>query len=159
MRASTLGPAQHVSIIRSQLNVTQKYLPTTDGAGRIKDRVKASLVGGGDFQERSQYSKAQVKEYNVFIPHRPNCWCRRKPVKAQSSFYTRTKKKTMWIEINFIYFKKNEIKLNGRFVSMNVWTHERKSIMQWGEMRRWWSDNDNDDIIFDELRYTDELTN
>ena len=76
MRASTLGPAQHVSIIRSQLNVTQKYLPTTDGAGRIKDRVKASLVGGGDFQERSQYSKAQVKEYNVFIPHRPNCWLR-----------------------------------------------------------------------------------
>jgi hypothetical protein len=34
-------------IIRSQLNVTQKYLPTTDGAGHIRDKVKACLVGEG----------------------------------------------------------------------------------------------------------------
>jgi hypothetical protein len=30
-------------IIRSELNVTQKYLPTTDGAGRVNDKMKARL--------------------------------------------------------------------------------------------------------------------
>jgi hypothetical protein len=33
VKTSTLSRAQRVSIIRSQLNVTQKYLPTSDGAG------------------------------------------------------------------------------------------------------------------------------
>lgn len=31
-----------------------------DGAGRIKDKVKARLVGGGDCQERSKYSEAEA---------------------------------------------------------------------------------------------------
>jgi hypothetical protein len=60
VRTSILRPAQRVSIIRSQLNITQKYLPTTDGAGRIKDKVKANLVGGGDCQDRSKYSEAET---------------------------------------------------------------------------------------------------
>jgi hypothetical protein len=31
--------------------VTQKHLPTTDGAWSIKNKVKARLVGGGDCQD------------------------------------------------------------------------------------------------------------
>jgi hypothetical protein len=60
VRTSTLSRAQRVSIIRSQLNVTQKYLPTSDAAGWIKDEVKARLVGGGDYKDRSQYSETEA---------------------------------------------------------------------------------------------------
>jgi hypothetical protein len=66
-------------IIRSQLNVTQKYLPTTDGAGRIKNKVEARLVGRGDCQGRSKDSAVEMNnilsngKHCVFIPHRPNC--------------------------------------------------------------------------------------
>ena len=65
VKTSTLTPTQRAGIIRSQLNITQKYLPTTDGAGRIKDRVKARLVGGGDRQDRSQYSVAETSSPTV----------------------------------------------------------------------------------------------
>ena len=65
VKTSTLTPTQRAGIIRSQLNITQKYLPTTDGAGRIKDRVKARLVGGGDCQDRSQYSVAETSSPTV----------------------------------------------------------------------------------------------
>jgi Reverse transcriptase (RNA-dependent DNA polymerase) len=62
---STLTPAQRKGIIRSQLNVTQKYLPTTDGTGRIKDKVKARLVGGGDCQDRGLYSTAETSSPTI----------------------------------------------------------------------------------------------
>ena len=45
---ATLTDSQRKSIIRSQMNVTQKYAPSSDGNGRIKDKLKARLVGGGD---------------------------------------------------------------------------------------------------------------
>jgi hypothetical protein len=65
VNVSTLSPSQRAGIIRSQLNVTQKYLPTTDGTGRVKDRVKARLVGGGDCQDRSQYTAAETSSPTV----------------------------------------------------------------------------------------------
>jgi hypothetical protein len=65
VKTSTLSPTQRAGIIRSQLNVTQKYLPTTDGTGRVKDRVKARLVGGGDCQDRSQYTTAETSSPTV----------------------------------------------------------------------------------------------
>jgi hypothetical protein len=60
VRTSALSRAQRVSIIRSQLNVTQKYLPATDRDGRVEDKVKASLTGGGNGQDSSQYSEAET---------------------------------------------------------------------------------------------------
>ena len=65
VKISTLSPTQRAGIIRSQLNVTQKYLPTTDGTGRVKDRVKARLVGGGDCQDRTQYTAAETSSPTV----------------------------------------------------------------------------------------------
>lgn len=65
VKLTSLTTAQRVGIIRSQLNVTQKYLPTTDGAGRIKDKVKARLVGGGDCQDRTQYSASETSSPTV----------------------------------------------------------------------------------------------
>jgi Reverse transcriptase (RNA-dependent DNA polymerase) len=65
VKVSSLTPTQRAGIIRSQLNVTQKYLPTTDGTGRVKDKVKARLVGGGDCQDRSQYSAAETSSPTV----------------------------------------------------------------------------------------------
>ena len=41
---ATLTDSQRKS---SQMNVTQKYAPSSDGNGRIKDKLKARLVGGG----------------------------------------------------------------------------------------------------------------
>ena len=67
VRTSTLTEAQRKGIIRSQLNVTQKYLPTTDGAGRVKDKVKARLVGGGDCQDRGLYSAAETSSPTISI--------------------------------------------------------------------------------------------
>jgi hypothetical protein len=58
--------------------VTQKYLPTTDGDGRIEDIVEVRLVGGGDYQYRSMNSEAEINnifsngKHYVFIYHRPN---------------------------------------------------------------------------------------
>lgn len=54
---ATLTDSQRKSIIRSQMNVTQKYAPSSDGNGRIKDKLKARLVGGGDGQDRNLYSR------------------------------------------------------------------------------------------------------
>ena len=65
VQVSTLTPTQRAGIIRSQLNFTQTYLPTTDGEGRVKDKVKARLVGGGDCQDRSQYSAAETSSPTV----------------------------------------------------------------------------------------------
>ena len=65
IKTSQLTPEQRASIIRSQLNVTQKYLPTTDGTGRIKDKVKARLVGGGDCQDRSKYTTSETSSPTV----------------------------------------------------------------------------------------------
>ena len=45
-----LTQEQRKGIIRSQMNVTQKYAPSSDGNGRVKDKLKARLVGGGDCQ-------------------------------------------------------------------------------------------------------------
>ena len=54
---ATLTDPQRKSIIRSQMNVTQKYAPSSDGNGRVKDKLKARLVGGGDGQDRNLYSR------------------------------------------------------------------------------------------------------
>ena len=54
---ASLTQAQRKGIIRSQMNVTQKYAPSSDGNGRIKDKLKARLVGGGDGQDRNLYSR------------------------------------------------------------------------------------------------------
>ena len=40
--------------------MTQKYLPTTNGSGRVKDKVKARLVGGGDCQDRGKYTASET---------------------------------------------------------------------------------------------------
>ena len=42
-----LSHEQRKGIIRSQMYVTQKYTPSSDGNGRVKDKLKARLVGGG----------------------------------------------------------------------------------------------------------------
>ena len=55
-----LDHSQRKGIIRSQMNVTQKYAPSSDGNGRVKDKLKARLVGGGDCQDRSLYSRADT---------------------------------------------------------------------------------------------------
>ena len=65
IKQSTLTEDQRRSVIRSQLNVTQKYLPTTDGTGRIKDKVKARLVGGGDCQDRGKYLPSETSSPTV----------------------------------------------------------------------------------------------
>ena len=65
IKHSTLTEDQRRSVIRSQLNVTQKYLPTTDGTGRIKDKVKARLVGGGDCQDRGKYTASETSSPTV----------------------------------------------------------------------------------------------
>jgi hypothetical protein len=44
---STLDEQERKRIIRSQMNITQKFAPSSDGNGRIKDKLKARLVGGG----------------------------------------------------------------------------------------------------------------
>lgn len=55
-----LTQAQRKGIIRSQMNVTQKYAPSSDGNGRVKDKLKARLVGGGDGQDRNLYSRTDT---------------------------------------------------------------------------------------------------
>jgi Reverse transcriptase (RNA-dependent DNA polymerase) len=62
---STLSSEQKRRIIRSQLNITQKYLPSSDGQGRTKDRLKARLVGGGDGQDRSIYTESETSSPTV----------------------------------------------------------------------------------------------
>ncbi len=54
---ASLTQAQRKGIIRSQMNVTQKYAPSSDGNGKITDKLKARLVGGGDGQDRNLYSR------------------------------------------------------------------------------------------------------
>ena len=51
VKHNTLTEEQRRGVIRSQVNVIQKYLTTTDGAGRVKDKVKARLVGDGNCQD------------------------------------------------------------------------------------------------------------
>jgi hypothetical protein len=41
---ASLTENQRKGIIRSQMNVTQKYAPSSDGNGRVKDKLKARLV-------------------------------------------------------------------------------------------------------------------
>jgi hypothetical protein len=44
------------------MNVTvrQKFAPSSDDNGRVKHKLKACLVGGGDCQDRSIYSRADT---------------------------------------------------------------------------------------------------
>lgn len=60
-----LTPFQRKNIIRSQLNVTQKFLPSSDGSGRVKDKVKARLVGGGDGQDRNLYQTSDTSSPTI----------------------------------------------------------------------------------------------
>lgn len=57
---TTLIISQRKCIIRSQMNITQTYAPSSDGKGRIKDKLKARLVGGGDGQDRNLYSRVDT---------------------------------------------------------------------------------------------------
>jgi hypothetical protein len=49
-----------VKCVRSIVTRTQNYAPSSDGNGRIKDKLKARLVGGGDCQDRNLYSRADT---------------------------------------------------------------------------------------------------
>lgn len=62
---STLSLEQKEGIIRSHLNVTQKFLPSSDGQGRTKDRLKARLFGGSDGQDRSIYTESETSSPTV----------------------------------------------------------------------------------------------
>lgn len=42
------------------MNVTQKYTPSSDGNGRVKDKLKARLVGGGDCQDHNLNSRVDT---------------------------------------------------------------------------------------------------
>lgn len=42
------------------MNVTQKYAPSSDGNGCIKNKLKARLVGGGDGPDRDLYSPSDT---------------------------------------------------------------------------------------------------
>jgi hypothetical protein len=65
---STLTDKQRKGIIRSQMNITQKYAPSSDGNGRIKDKLKARLVGGGDGQDRNLYSRSDTSSPTASTP-------------------------------------------------------------------------------------------
>ena len=56
-----LSPTQVKKIIPSQMNVTTKVDPASDGQGRIvTTKAKARLVAGGDRQDRSQYTRSDT---------------------------------------------------------------------------------------------------
>ena len=55
-----LTPLQRKNIIPSHMNISVKVAPTSDGSGRTRDKVKARLVGGGDRQDRAQYTRSET---------------------------------------------------------------------------------------------------
>ena len=55
-----LTPLQRKNIIPSHMNISVKVAPTSDGSGRTRDKVKARLVGGGDRQDRAQYTHSET---------------------------------------------------------------------------------------------------
>ena len=65
VHVSKLTPFQRANVIRSQLNVTQKFLPSSDWTGRVKDKVKVRPVGGGDCQDRNHYSRAETSSPTI----------------------------------------------------------------------------------------------
>ena len=60
VHTENLTPGQRSRILRSQMNVTKKVTPSSDGSGRTLDRVKARLVAGGDGQDRNHYSRSET---------------------------------------------------------------------------------------------------
>lgn len=61
----SLTPQQQKGILNSTMNVTQKFAPSSDGKGRIKDKLKARLVCGGNRQDRSIYSREETSSPTV----------------------------------------------------------------------------------------------
>ena len=55
-----LSDFQRKRILRSQMNITRKVAPNSDGTGRAADKVKARLVAGGDGQDRNMYSRSET---------------------------------------------------------------------------------------------------
>jgi hypothetical protein len=58
--ASEMSEAQERSIVRSQMNVTRKVSPASDGGGRAFDKTKARLVVDGSRQDRSAYTDEET---------------------------------------------------------------------------------------------------
>ena len=52
----SLTSEQRSAILHSCMNVTQKFAPSSDGKGRVKDKLKARLVVGGNGQDRTAYT-------------------------------------------------------------------------------------------------------
>ena len=52
----SLTTEQRSAILHSCMNVTQKFAPSSDGKGRVKDKLKARLVVGGNGQDRTAYT-------------------------------------------------------------------------------------------------------
>ena len=61
----SLTPQQQKGILNSTMNVTQKFAPSSDGKGRIKDKLKARLVGGGNRQDRTMYTREETSSPTV----------------------------------------------------------------------------------------------
>ena len=55
-----LSDFQRKRILRSQMNITRKVAPNSDGTGRAADKVKARLVAGNDGQDRNMYSRSET---------------------------------------------------------------------------------------------------
>ena len=62
---SSLTDLQRRGIINSTMNITQKFTPSSDGQGRVKDKLKARLVGGGNRQDRTSYSREEISSPTV----------------------------------------------------------------------------------------------
>ena len=65
IHVSSLTETQRKGIINSTMNITQKFSPSSDGNGRVKDKLKARLVGGGNRQDRSSYSREEISSPTV----------------------------------------------------------------------------------------------
>ena len=61
----SLTPLQQKGILNSTMNVTQKFAPSSDGKGRVKDKLKARLVCGGNRQDRSMYTREETSSPTV----------------------------------------------------------------------------------------------
>ena len=61
-RRDNLTPDQRKKVLRSHMNVVEKYLPTLDDTGnRAIDKVKARLCVDGRGQDRSDYHITEIE--------------------------------------------------------------------------------------------------
>ena len=64
----SLTKEQRSAILHSCTNVTQKFAPSSDGKGRVKDKLKARLVVGGNGQDRSAYTHDETSSPKTLPP-------------------------------------------------------------------------------------------